>query len=383
MNQNQELNSAIERIASGSPTDYDLHIYNHWCNSLQGGKENTLPDFEFTRKAMFQQINKEISRKSLLKVTYSCSGIAAAIIIAFFVVRALLPGGWNFSKHTPTDISMLRHNIPAGFNIATLKLSTGKIIALDNRVNGPISEQVGIMASKTSGDALVYAVLTGKSGRSPVNTAGKLMVNTLSTSKARQYQLNLPDGTHVWLNAASSIRFPVNFTGLGERRVELEGEAYFEVAKDAHKPFIVHSNGQDVKVLGTHFNVNNYHDDSLVKTTLLEGSISISERLVLHPGYQSQLDKTGKITAVKVDPFLSASWRNGNFDFDNENVFEIMRRLSRWYDIEVIYQGKIPLDKMKGRFSKKQAISKILDVIGSTGLLKIRMIGKKIYIKKF
>lgn len=206
--------------------------------------------------------------------------------------------------------------------------------------------------------------------------------NTLTTTTGQQQHLTLPDGTQVWLNAASSLKYPASFANTSERRVQLTGEAYFEVAKDKQKPFIVHSSGQEVKVLGTHFNISSYEDDPHVQTTLLEGAINVNN-VPLHPGEQSLLDHSGKLTTRKTDTALAVAWKKGYLEFRNENIYGIMRKISRFHHIQVIYEGNIPQDGMNGNIALRKSIPEILEIIQTTSLLRCRQEGNKIFISKY
>jgi ferric-dicitrate binding protein FerR (iron transport regulator) len=189
--------------------------------------------------------------------------------------------------------------------------------------------------------------------------------NTMSTPKGRQFQVLLPDGTKVWLNAASSLRYPTAFTGK-ERRVEITGEAYFEVAKNAHLPFKVSINDHTaIEVLGTHFNVNAYDDESNINTTLLEGSVKVTSNKqvqMLTPGQQAQVNhESGSVKLVtKADVDEAMAWKNGNFSFNDASLPAVMRQLSRWYNIEIEYKGGIPAGTFSGEIGRSLTLDQVL-----------------------
>ncbi|ANH80586.1 hypothetical protein A8C56_05940 [Niabella ginsenosidivorans] len=372
----EELLKIIERIQNNTASEEELRIYNAWCN-LQQQPDKQMPSEAFTQKqgALFRKINKLINRKR--NVTRLWAGIAAAIILI-----AVLPATIKLLKSPASDHSQMaaapERDIAPGINSATLILSNGRRITLAAGMQGKLAEESGTEIIRTSDSTVLYKNFMSM----PANSNGAIAYNTLTTARAQQYQLVLPDGSKIWLNAATSVRFPVSFSGLKERRVELDGEAYFEVAKDASKPFIVHSRQQDIKVLGTHFNVNSYADESEARTTLLEGSVNINGKLTLRPGEQAKLDREGKIEIAKVKTTASIAWQKGYFEFNDENVYEIMRKISRWYDVEVIYEGTIPLDKMEGTVSRFQQVSKVLSIMQATGLLKFRIEEKRIYVSR-
>ena len=185
------------------------------------------------------------------------------------------------------------------------------------------------------------------------------------------------------MNAASSIRFPVAFVGK-ERRVSITGEAYFEVAKDKNKPFIVSSSNMNIQVLGTHFNVSSYHDESIIKTTLLEGAVKINNRnsvVYLTPGQQSQLNDKGQLSVKEdVDLNREVAWTKGQFNFNSNTIQEIMQQLGRWYDVEVVYQGKVSNETFSAVIKRSSNISQVLKLMENSGV-KFTIEGKRIYVK--
>jgi ferric-dicitrate binding protein FerR (iron transport regulator) len=197
-------------------------------------------------------------------------------------------------------------------------------------------------------------------------------MNTLTTPRGGQYEVMLPDGTKVWLNSASSLTYPVTFAGK-ERRVELTGEAYFEVAKNTSSPFFVKTSGQTVKVLGTHFNINSYEDEKCVKTTLLEGSVVITsdgnkQAVNLKPGQQS-VNKAASFDVInEADIDEAVAWKNGKFLFRNTDLQTVMRQLSRWYDVDVEYQGTIAERHYRGRISRNVPVSQVFEILKTSGI---------------
>jgi len=194
--------------------------------------------------------------------------------------------------------------------------------------------------------------------------------------------MTLSDGTIVWLNAESSLRFPVAFTG-NERKVELTGEAYFEVSHNSKQPFKVMANGETVEDIGTHFNINAYADEPATKTTLLEGAIKVSiaggAGVRPSPGQQTALIN-GHFTIKAVDPEQTIAWKNDLFDFEHATIPEIMRQASRWYDVDIVYEGSLPDKKFGGTISRNVSASKFLDILKFSGV-KFRIDGKKIIVK--
>jgi ferric-dicitrate binding protein FerR (iron transport regulator) len=253
-----------------------------------------------------------------------------------------------------------------GSNKAVLTLADGSNIALDSAHTGRLTQQGNAQVLKLADGRLGYKVLEGNSPKA-------VTYNILSTPKGGQYGLTLPDGSQVWLNAASSIRYPTAFTG-ADREVEITGEAYLEIAKNPSMPFRVHTvnhlgdaDPMTIEVLGTHFNVNAYSDEDAVRTTLLEGSVKIKKgdkSGLLRPGQQAQLQPTGEFRWIPdVDVEQVTAWKNGVFEFDGEELPVIMRQIARWYDVEVEYEGKVPTEPFTGRVSRNTSLSGVLKIL--------------------
>ncbi|NIJ54398.1 FecR family protein [Dyadobacter arcticus] len=273
-----------------------------------------------------------------------------------------------------------------GGNRAMLTLADGSKINLNEAVDGQIALQSNIQIYKVTDGQLVYSKpeMDKPTKNNPEN------YNQITTPKAGQYQINLSDGTKVWLNSLSSIRFPATFDA-NERKVEITGEVYFEVARyrlNSRKvPFMVVCNNQVIEVVGTHFNVNSYRDEAAVKTTLLEGSVKVyavrnnSKKLGtpvrLHPGEQSIVNQTNSngssIAVEKVDTESAIAWQKGFFKFRDTDIREVMRQLSRWYDLDVVYKGPLPQDQFTGYVSKKVAISNVLNILEEGGGVKFNV----------
>lgn len=267
-------------------------------------------------------------------------------------------------------------DIQPGKSNAVLTLSNGTQIVLDNAGNGTLAQQGSMKILKMNGQ-IAYT-------RGNANPGAKPVYNTITTAKGNEYQLILSDGSQVWLNAASSIRFPIAFTG-NERKVEITGEAYFEVAHNPAKPFKVdfktakNGNGE-IEVLGTHFNVNTYADEQDVKTTLLEGSVKISNAIKserLTPGEQATLTAAGIKLKKDVDVSQIIAWKDGYFLFNNTDIQTIMRQVARWYDVKVNFVGRIPSDGFTGKISRNVPLSKFLKVLELNDL-KVRTEGRNV-----
>ncbi|SMC58365.1 FecR family protein [Pedobacter nyackensis] len=259
-------------------------------------------------------------------------------------------------------------DIPPGKNDAVLTLSNGQKIVLNETGEGEIASQAGISITKDKDGTIVYH--SNASAGAKLNS-GELLYNTITTPRGGKYQLNLPDGSKVWLNAGSSLKYPVVFAE-NERRVELSGEAYFEVSKDKKRPFYVNTDRQGLKVLGTHFNINAFRDEPETTTTLLEGSVKIIpvyknvtnlalRDVVLSPGQQSVVGRT--VTVSKANLEEAISWKNGMFQFNDTDLSSVMRQASRWYDVDVVYKGGVPAIKFSGEVSRNVNASAFLDML--------------------
>jgi ferric-dicitrate binding protein FerR (iron transport regulator) len=273
-------------------------------------------------------------------------------------------------KKTPQDIA------PGG-NKAVLTLADGSTIILDSAQNGLIAEQDKIAIKKSEDGKLVY---------DSKDAVTEVYYNTISTPKGGQYQLTLSDGSKIWMNAASALRFPTAFTG-SERMVELDGEAYFEVVKNVLKPFIVKSkNGITIQVLGTHFNMMAYNEEKETKATLIEGLIKVSNGAsvaMLKPGQQA-LAATGNTNdPVRIDKDADVdeaiAWKNGIFQFNNADLKTVMRQIARWYDVEVGYDDRVPEKRFTGRVSRNLKASELLSGIEYVGV-HFKIEGKKILV---
>lgn len=303
--------------------------------------------------------------------------LAAAVI--FFICATGIFFGLKPAQPKP-EIAQVKKNpftkkdvIVAGGNKAVLTLADGSNIVLDSTHNGTLTKQGNTKVVQVNMATLAY--------HSDTESSQQVVYNTLATPSGGQYQLILPDGSKVWLNAASSIHFPTVFKG-NERHVTVTGEAYFEVAKNAAMPFIISVKDMEVKVLGTHFDIMAYDDESTMNTTLLEGSVKVSQgNLVrmLVPGQQSNIDKTGsiKVTDAAVEEVMA--WKNGWFQFNAHDIKTVMRQISRWYNVEVVYEGKIPAGHFTGLVSRNNDISQVLKIMQSAGV-RFKIEGRKLIV---
>ncbi|WP_454881444.1 FecR family protein [Sphingobacterium detergens] len=321
-----------------------------------------------TWEQLHLQINKPKARS-----LWSWKRIAA---VAAAVIGISFAGWWFFDGVSGSVNQQSKQElISPGKQSATLTLANGDQIRLQETMNGQIADEMGIKISKSNDGQLIYEV-----GKNAGAGSGN---HTLSTTKGETYRIKLPDGTQVWLNAASALKYPMQFAHKGKREVELVGEAYFEVAKDPKHPFIVNTSGQQIKVLGTHFNVNSYADEPALRTTLLEGSVEVSSsnrKLKLLPGQQSSLNANGTLKLQQVDTAPIIAWTNHEFMFDEDDIESVMRKIARWYNVDVIYQGKKTTEKFGGGISRFDNVKQVLNLLENTGAVHFRIEEKNLYV---
>lgn len=317
-------------------------------------------------------------KKVLRWLTYA----AAASIILILATNLLFNKFDDISKGKAVVTKVLplkKDDVAPGGNKAILTLADGSKVVLDDVKIGQIAKQAGISITKAEDGRLVYNVPASYKDE---KTSSSLL-NKIETPKGGQYQINLPDGTKVWLNAASSLKFPAVFTGK-ERFVELAGEAYFEVSSNKLMPFKIKTANQTVEVLGTQFNINSYLNESSIRTTLLEGSVKISDAVTkqvkyLTPGQQAINKKDGTIHLEMANTEQVTSWRDGRFIFNDMELESIMRQLERWYNVDVDY-SEIPRTSYNAHISMDLNLSKVLEALEVTGSIKFKIDGRTIKI---
>lgn len=332
------------------------------------------------RDRMFKEIierKNAIEEKPSKLIFFTVKRVIAAAAVICCLASGIYLLTEKKTAHAPVvarKTTTKNHIVPGG-NHAMLTLSNGATILLDNAKNGNLIEQGKTKVVKEDNGKLAYY------NNSDTNNKA-IEYNTISTPRGGQYEIKLSDGTHVWLNAASSLKFPTTFTG-NNRRVELSGEAYFEVAKNKSMPFEVMVLQTKVTVLGTHFNINAYSDEKSINTTLLEGSVKFSagslEKLLL-PGQQSVFTSFSKpiiIQPVDVDQVIA--WKNGFFEFDNTDLPTIMRQISRWYDVDISYETSDNKGRFGGGISRKLNLSEVLHLLETNGV-HFKIEGRKIVV---
>ena len=330
---------------------------------------------EVFRQVLHPQADATLTPARPLQGIHYFKAVWVRYAAAIFVLVAVAV--YLYIRKGHQDASLTLHTAPKnstivpGGNKAVLTLADGSTILLDSAANGNISRQGNTQVVKLSNGQIAYQV-NGVNSK-PVG------YNTMATPRGGQYQLQLPDGTKVWLNASSSITYPTAFSG-NERRVQIKGEVYFEVVKNPNMPFKVYmpngtdkGNGQQIEVIGTHFNVNSYDDEPSLTITLLEGSVKVN-RSVLKPG---EAYSNGKISKVNTEE--AVAWKNGYFQFNQADIKKVMRQISRWYDIEVSYEGNIPDRKFGGDILRDSNLSDVLEGL-EVSQIHFRLSGRKLTI---
>lgn len=346
-----------ELFACIRETDKEDVLKEQLIEAFERAKPGQSPD-EVRWDEMFSRITGDQAGQPAVKPGKALSWVmaaAATLLIAGSIVT------WRYLSQKPSQQSdsaarSAQADVQPGGSKATLTLANGIQIALDSVHNGQLASQGNTQVVKTAAGQLVYHA-TDKKQQAQSNVA----INMLTTPRGGQYQLLLPDGTKVWLNAASSIRFPAAFTG-AERAVEITGEAYFEVVHDEKVPFRVKAGNMVIRDLGTQFNVNAYTDETMIKATLLEGSVEVGNT-ILKPLEQASLDKDGKIMVKKnVNAADVVAWKNGFFSFRDDDLQTVMKQLARWYDVQIVdSSGRSNRQHFSGRIDRSLTLSQVLN----------------------
>ncbi|MFC3199872.1 FecR family protein [Parapedobacter deserti] len=355
---------------SGPEGDAEIvRLIEQELDSLQGGRKGSKVPFATTDN--LEKLRGMIGAPKRKPIVYRLWPYAAAVVLAL----AVGIWGWpwlNEGNHQELAVT----TIAPGGNRATLTLADGRTVALSEAQNGI---KVGNEVVYTDGTAVEGAGAIAQKG-------GGTVWMSLATPRGGTYQVTLPDGSRVWLNAASTLKYPSRFDG-AERVVELDGEGYFEVEKDSRRPFRVVNERQEVVVLGTAFNIASYRDEEETRTTLVEGKVSVSSNLfgepvsvVLSPSEQARL-VGGRLTKNMADVTTDVAWRDGLFAFRSEKLGDIMRQVARWYDVEVVFEGDIANRSFSGTVSRYAHIHEMLETLALTDRVRFVLNGKTIVVK--
>jgi transmembrane sensor len=371
----EKIHELSQKWIDGTISPEERMFLFNWYDSFDDTQLELDPEqarlFQLLQQDMLSNIRQRLGHHStpVRKLRFLRPAAAAAALLL------IVAGGWYFTRGDgrSTTIAATTPGSPSGQDVlpgsdkAILTLADGSTIQLDSAAAGRLATQGNARIIKTGDGRITYTATTPSEEKT---------YNILSTPKGGQYRLTLQDCTRVWLNSGSSIRYPAAFSGK-ERRVEVSGEAYFDVARNPEMPFRVAVKGftqsaTEIEVLGTQFNVNAYSDEPTLKTTLLDGAVRLvtpSASATLRPAQQAILAAGGEMRTFPVaDPDQVTAWKDGAFEFDHADIATVMRQISRWYDVDIIYQGPVTADQFSGRFSRKTSLAGVLKIMNISGV---------------
>lgn len=376
----QSIRDLIKRYHLGECSQEESALLESWYMDYVKSNTSSIPeiDFDTVHDQVWEKINHSIpsTTTQLFKYRNWWTVAASILVVCGFAVYFIITHGGI----EPVYVNNLKQINP-GTSKAILTLGDGTKVVLNDSAKRELARESNVVVTRTGKGQVTYSFL-----KSDKITGGVGVFNTIQTPRGGEYNIVLPDGTRVSLNSASSLKFPVTFSH-AERRVILQGEAYFEVAHDKNKPFKVVSNQQETEVLGTHFNISNYPEDAYISTTLLQGKIMVHDQRsqsskVLVPGQQS-LNKDGIYKVSEVDTMDAVAWKNGLFRFNEESLVSIMNKISRWYDVDIVYLDNGLRDETYyGVINKFSKVSEILAMLERVGNAKFMLKGNHIVVSK-
>lgn len=378
----EELEALVNELGSETMSEDEAAVTRlfdaTWDNPEVFPDKYKLPDLSLPKANDYETpiIKMDPLKRRWVRIAAASIFLLTGAAAYWFLVRT------PKTDHVPVDKPFVIKDISPGGNKAVLTLADHSTIVLDSATSGKLAQQGGTAIIKSKDGRLEYRPAGGEGGAT-------ISYNMLNTPRGGQYELVLPDGSKVWLNAASSIRYPTAFVGTS-RQVDITGEAYFEIAKDAHRPFTVRVGSPagekgEVRVLGTQFNVNAYSDEPVVRTTLLEGAVRVTKgaaAATLKPGEQAELGQSGAFRLIPdADVDQTMAWKNGQFILKEADIRTVMRQIERWYDVEVVFDDDIR-DKFYVDMSRNTNVSNVFRILESTGLVHFRIDGKKIIVTR-
>lgn len=375
-----KINMLSDKIVKGTISEQEMEEFNEWYATYENLEQNVTTDEN--QEALAERIFKNITTEANLQISKPHRikmWPRIAVAASFALVLGISLFYYSEKQADKMRQTAYLKNIKPGGNGAVLTLADGRKIRLDAATKGELANEAGVRITKTKDGQILYEVKEASSAKDKINT--------LSTARGETYTITLPDQTKVYLNAASSLSYPTSFATLNERKVELNGEAYFEVSKDSSHPFIVRTTDQEIKVLGTHFNVNSYKEDGNTKTTLLEGSVSVGfsynkneTDVIIKPGEQAYI-KANKIYVDQVKTEDAIAWKNGYFRFNNETLEQAMNKISRWYNVSIEYKDpNIKSRNVYGSLSRFSSIADVLNLLELTEAVKFEIEANKIIV---
>lgn len=371
----------LKKYQAGLATEDEKAIIETWYLKYKTGKSDLKAEELFAEQELGLHTLHRSIQKGTTRNAWPLMAVAASVVL-------LVIGSLFYFSDTPTERAVIKQkamvtDIVPGGNKAILTLADGKKISLTDVAVGEILSNEEIQIEKMKDGQLVYK-----------STGRAVGYNTIETPVGGEYQVNLPDGSKVWLNASSSLHFPVQFEG-DTRKVELTGEAYFEITKrggqNGKMPFTVVTDNQEVTVLGTDFNINAYADDGLISTTLLNGAVKVSSienhvpavSVLLKPGQKAVKKGSERdIAVLNADMYEDMAWKKGYFIFNNENIKVIMKKLARWYDMDVVYQGDMSDVAFQGNYLRTRSLLNLLKTIELTNKVKFKIEGRRVIVLK-
>lgn len=368
--QAREIENLIQKYDQGQCTPDEVALLETWYAKWNVDKPLNLAADELeqdllTNRQRVLSVVPAVQRTT----TKLWAGIAAVAAVLIILGIGLYFFDSSYKERSKAENRLFASDIAPGKNKATLTFDDGKKIMLNGAKNGVI----------INNEKLTY-----EDGTTLESSMPRIKTITAATPRGGTYQVTLPDGSKVWLNAASTLKFPSTFKGSARRSIVLDGEAYFEITKDQQHPFIVSSKGQEIEVLGTHFNVNAYADEPSIETALLEGSVKITTGtsvVVIKPGQQTSV-KDNKVNVEEVNVNAVADWKNGKFRFKNEPLTSILRKVSRWYDVEIEYKQPLKdIPTFSGSVSRFDNVSAVLKMLEETSDIKFSIEGKTITVQ--
>ncbi|PRD46611.1 FecR family protein [Sphingobacterium haloxyli] len=372
----KEIHALLEKYITGECSQEEMDFLERWyANELQKRiSESNQEDLRTVKDDLWKRIVDERPQIAKRRIAWRIWASAAAVLlIGFFVIYQSRQTPFSGEVSEEKIVNRTQNVLPGG-NKAILTTGDGKQIVLTDEADGVIEEGEGFIIRKQEDGLVSFEITDHKSNATLIN-------NTIETPKGGIYQVVLPDGSKAWLNSASSISFPVNFSAV-ERKVSIKGEVYFEIQHDPTRPFRVDAPQQQVEVLGTKFNINAYEDERYVRTSLVEGSVKVkgaTQEYLLKPGFELSTTKSGRDKIGKADIKAIMAWKEGVFRFDRVELEVLMRQLARWYDVDVVYQGAYAKDEFVGEIKRNEDIRKVLSVL-RYGNIDLSLEGRKLMV---
>ncbi|NML36729.1 FecR family protein [Chitinophaga sp. G-6-1-13] len=364
MKENQDLLSAVEKYLRGEASPEECALVNQWYHSFDDGQVVVTPEDGFSKDEIFSRMDAKLAalmlqpapaRGKVFPLWLKRTAVAASVALVLGTALWLLSGRNHMSLTSKGMAAKNAAPVMPGSNKAILLLDDGSSVTLND------STQQTIGDARVQGESLVYDQAGNPEG---------MKYNTLKTPQGGQFAVVLPDGSKVWLNAASSLKYPVSFNSQ-HRVVELTGEAYFDITPDKNKPFTVRVNNMEVQVLGTSFNVMAYPEEKNIRTTLITGAVNVSaDNSTKHllPGQQAVLDDARQFTIANADVNTVMAWKNGKFEFTGEEVDVALRQLARWYDLELQFEGGVPEEHLTASFPRNTSLDNIIKMLELSGV---------------